>query len=231
LAPPPRNRLSRLELIRERAALGKDFERRDSFSSAAWPQHQSPTSSALSGASLGAAAAVTAGGGGITKGAFSPSVPAVAVAAVAPLPPLSPLVRSNSSSIKEASAQPAAGIPTPQPTDSSTADPPPTATTKTTTASVLSASAPPFTSALSAASQRPASPAPSIYTQAARRSSPTLTPASVYNPSDAALQRLLSAGTQSVAPRSVTPAGTARNKVRGARKRTAKMARRLQAAG
>jgi hypothetical protein len=190
------NRLRHLELIRERAALGKDFERRDSFSSAAL---QPGASHCARGAAGGEAPAA-----GESPARHEAAAGAGAVAGATP--PSSLLLHRGSRDVNGASPD----VPRP-PTPSEASE------TRATDAQAAAAAA------------RSVSPSPAI-PQNARRSSPTLAPA-VYGPADAAFQQFLIAGTQSVLPGSVTPAGSARAKMRGVRKRAAKMARRLQATG
>jgi hypothetical protein len=185
-------RLRHLELIRERAALGKDFERRDSFS--AGGPHPSPGAHALLGASplAGGRVASPLPAGAVPEAAGRESARSAAGAAARP--PLSPVPSpaaaeepGRPSQWTPAGASPRAAAPSP-------------------------------------------SPAPPGAALAARRGSPVLA-AAAYCPADAALAQLLREGTQSLAPGSVTPATTPKTRLRGVRKRAAKMARRLQAAG
>jgi hypothetical protein len=211
-------RLRHLEVIRERAALGKDFERRDTFpasspqASPGVPPCPGPSSSPdqLAGGRAMSPLATTLDAG--VREALRP-----ALLPPRPLPPPSPspsphLVRPGSAKDAGPATGDPAGVAVP-------GRPP-----QHLLAAMPSASPPPVP-------PHPASPAPAAAAAAAaRRASPTLAPPA-YCPTDAALTLLLSAGAQSRWPGSVTPATSARARLRGVRKRAAKMARRLQAAG
>lgn len=208
-------------MIRERAALGKEFERRDSFSSLGAPYH-SPTAGAGAGA----------GGhpGTLSPGAPRARSPGPLAAGAAPprdgsagrerphLPPLPPLSPNAAGCLRPPLAPGAFGrdaVPSPPPQW-----PAPDG-------GGGAAAPPPAPSAPCPLSPRGCAP---VAAAAARRGSPTLS-SSLYGPTDAAFQQLLRSGTQSLAPGSVTAAASARSKSHKTRKRVAKLARRLQAAG